>query len=109
MLQNSDVSAQSVSNHLANQRKPAPDVYTDNQRLTPMEEKVLTNHALEVYKSGFAMTLKNLRDFANELLRMKGDSQPVEVNLQLKFFQQHPEIKLVISRPISKQRVRTES
>ena len=105
------VSPQSVLNYHTHQTKPAFDVYITHQRLSPIEERVLIEHALEAHTNGAALNIRNLHQFANELLDLKhnGEYQPVGVNWHSSFFKRHPtHVKFMFSRPIDKQRVKAE-
>ena len=68
-------SKQSISNHIkANfSIRHSPDVHNDHQRLTPAEEAALVKHINECYLSGFPLHVSHLNDFANEILRSRGD------------------------------------
>jgi hypothetical protein len=103
------VSTQSVINYCSGKTIPAPDVFVTNQKLSPVEEAVLVEHSFECYKQGFPLTIDNLNDFANELLKNRGSNERVGVNWHLAFFKRHPNVESRYSRPIDKQRVWAEN
>ncbi len=64
-------SDKSIANHLNNKIKPASDYFVSYQKPSPVEEKILTQHIIRAYNSGFLLTIQHLNDYANELLRIK--------------------------------------
>ena len=81
-------SKQSISNHFNTNSsfKHFPDVYINLQRLTPAEEAALVKYINECYLSGFPLHVPHVNNFANEILRNRGDMVPVSVNWHLNFF-----------------------
>ncbi len=64
---------------------------------------------MKCYKQSFPLTIQNLNDFANELLRNREANQVIGVNWHLAFFKRYSEVKTKFSRPIDKQRVWAEN
>jgi len=52
-----DISPQSIINHLKNEKTPASDRHASYRKLTPIEEKVLAQHILRIYESGYPLLL----------------------------------------------------
>jgi len=75
-------SKDSITNHLNNtsQVKYAPDVYVEQQKLSPAEETALINHIIECYQSMLSLNIELLHYYANELCRAKEDHTPVRKN-----------------------------
>lgn len=92
-------SKQSISNHIkANSLiRHSPDVHNNHQRLKPTKETALVKHISECYLSGFPLHVPHLNDFANEILKNRGDQLPVSVNWHLKFFEQHRHMRTKFS------------
>jgi len=65
-------SDKSIANHLNNKIKSTPDYFISYQKLSPVEEKILTQHIIRTYNSSFPLTIQHLNNCANELLRIKG-------------------------------------
>lgn len=105
-----DCSKQSISNHFNadSSLKHSPDVYVNLQRLTLAEKATLVKHIDECYLSGFLLHVPHVNDFANEILRNRGDTIPMSVNWHLNFLKQHNHIKTKFSRPFAKARVMQE-
>lgn len=76
-------------------------MHNNHQRLTPAEKAALVKHINECYLSGFPLHVPHLNDFANEILRSRGDQVSVSVNWHLKFFEQHGHMKTKFSRPFA--------
>ena len=74
------VSHQSVIDHDTRQKSFAADYDTTNQKLTTVEEAVLVKYSLEIWESGFPLTIQNLNNFANEILRNRDANENVGVN-----------------------------
>src|SRR6266511_2467465 len=104
-----EVSAQSVIRYYNGEITPVPDIFITSQKLSPVEEAVLIEHSVKCWKQGFPLTIRNLNDFANKLLRNRGANQEVGVNWHLAFFKRHPEVRSRFSRTINKQRVFAEN
>ena len=68
-------SKDSITNHLDDtpQVEYAPDVYVEQQKLSPAEETALVNHIIECYQSMLPLDVELLHYYANELCRAKGD------------------------------------
>lgn len=97
-------SKQSISNHIkANSLiRYSSDVHNNHQRLTLAEEAALVKHISECYLSGFPLYVPHFNDFANEVLRSRGDQVLVSVNWHLKFFKRHRHMKTKFSRPFAR-------
>ncbi len=51
---------------------PAPNIFITSQKLLPVEETVLIKYSVKYWKQDFLLTIRNLNDFANKLLRNRG-------------------------------------
>ena len=97
----------SITHHLNDtpEHRYAPDVYIDRQRLSPAEETALVSHIRECYQSILPVDVKLLHSYANELLRARGDDEPVGKNWHHKFYERHPSVKTMRARPMEKDRL----
>jgi hypothetical protein len=100
----------SITHHLNDtpEHRYAPDVYIDRQRLSPAEETALVSHIRECYQSMLPVDVKLLHSYANELLRARGDDEPVGKNWHHKFYERHPSVKTMRARPMEKDRLINE-
>ena len=75
-------SKDSITNHLNDTPKHeyTPDIYIEQQKLTPAEEKTLVDHIINYYKLMLPLDVELLHYYANELCRAKGDNKPVKKN-----------------------------
>src|SRR6266536_5180970 len=71
-----------ITNHLNDTPKYEyiSDIYIEQQKLTPAEEKALINHIINYYKLILPLDIKLLHYYANKLCRVKGDNKPIEKN-----------------------------
>ncbi len=71
-----------ITNHLNDTPKYEYifDIYIEQQKLTPAEEKVLIDHIINCYKSMLPLDIKLLYYYANKLCRAKGDNELVKKN-----------------------------
>jgi len=65
------------------------------QRLTVAEEEVLEEYCLQLEKWGSPARISQLRHMAEELLRAKGDIQPIGKNWLAHFLRRYPTLKSV--------------
>jgi hypothetical protein len=88
-------SKDSITNHLDDtpQVEYAPDVYVEQQKLSPAEETALVNHIIECYQLMLPLDVELLHYYANELCRAKGDHTPVGKNWYHKFYERNPSVK----------------
>jgi hypothetical protein len=100
-------SKDSITNHLDDtpQVKYAPNIYVEQQKLSPAEETALVNHIIECYQSMLPLDIELLHYYANELCRAKGDHTPVKKNWHHKFYERHPHVKTLRARPMEKARL----
>ncbi len=75
-------SKDSITNHLNDTPKHeyTPDIYIEQQKLSPAEEKALVDHIIDCYKLMLPLDVELLHYYANELCRAKGDNEPVGKN-----------------------------
>ncbi len=75
-------SKNSITNHLNDTPKHeyTPDIYIEQQKLTPAEKKTLINHIINYYKLILPLDIKLLHYYANKLCRAKGNNKPVGKN-----------------------------
>ncbi len=55
---------QSIINRLTEKYRPAPNIYTSSQRLTPVKKYVLVAYITQIYRSSLALIIQHLNDFA---------------------------------------------
>jgi iron-sulfur cluster repair protein YtfE (RIC family) len=103
-------SKDSITNHLDDtpQVEYAPDIYVEQQKLSPAEEIALINHIIEYYQSMLPLNVELLYYYANKLCRAKGDHTPVGKNWHHKFYERNPNVKTLRARPMEKARLINE-
>ncbi len=96
-----------ITNHLNDTPKYeyTSNIYIEQQKLTPAEEKALVNHIIDCYKLILSLNVKLLYYYANELCRAKEDNELVEKNWYLKFYKRNPSVKILKARLIEKDRL----
>ncbi len=82
----------------------ASDVYIEQQKFTPAEEKALVDYIIDCYKLMLPLDVELLYYYANELCRAKGDNKLGGKNWYLKFYKRNPSVKILRARPIEKDR-----
>jgi hypothetical protein len=90
-------------------KRSAMEFSKDRQKLTPAEEGVLKNFILESAERGFPMTLRQIEDYANLILRNRQgpEYQPVGESWGGRFLDRHREIlQTHWSKPLDTQRAR---
>ena len=75
-------SKDSITNHLNDTPKHeyASDIYIEQQKLTPAEEKALIDYIINYYKLMLPLDVEFFYYYANELCRAKGDNELVKKN-----------------------------
>ena len=76
----------------------------DQQRLFPEEEAILVKWITRLQAWGWPARVKQARFMAEDLLRAKGDIQPLGKNWVQKFLSRHKEIKTKYIPPLDKER-----
>jgi hypothetical protein len=77
----------------------------DKQRLSPVQEAHLTGWILTQEALGLAPTHAQIRELAQRLLAIKGDTLPLGKNWLEAFFRRNPELKIKRQRRIDSQRL----
>jgi hypothetical protein len=89
-----NVGRKKLTNRLNGHRHPLY-AHEDQQRLFRAEEEVIVQWCLGLSDRGFPVTIKNLHDHANQILRRRSigaSSRPVGVHWHVRFLQRHPEV-----------------
>ena len=100
-------SKNSITNHLNDTPKHeyVSDIYIEQQKLTPAEEKALINHIINYYKLILPLDVELLYYYVNELCRVKKDNELVEKNWYLKFYKRNSSVKILRIHLIKKDRL----
>jgi Tc5 transposase DNA-binding domain/helix-turn-helix, Psq domain len=98
-----------ITRHLQKTTQANNVAYRFQQLLTPVEERTLVKWIIQYYKWGLLLNLKQLRQFAIEILLRKSpqqtDSVPfVSKNWHQKLLNRNPEIRYVVARGLDRLR-----
>jgi hypothetical protein len=74
------------------------------QRLTTHEEASIYRMAVQMASWGWPISIHGLRGFVEDLLKARGDYEPLGVNWYSRFLDRHPELKLFQSRVLDQAR-----
>lgn len=75
------------------------------QRLSPSQEKHLADWVLAQVALGVAPTHSQLRDFAQRIVNLHGDTEPIGKNWIRGFLERNPTVKTVKGKSIDYQRL----
>jgi Tc5 transposase DNA-binding domain len=88
--------------------KPKKVGSQSRQLLTPVEERTIVKFVKQYYKWGPPLNLKQVRQFAAEILQRRSEPQNsvpyIEENWHRKFLARNPEIKCVVARGLDRTR-----
>ncbi|KAF4883786.1 hypothetical protein CGCF415_v015717 [Colletotrichum fructicola] len=83
--------------------------FADQQRLSPTQESHLAEWVRIQAALGLPPTHQQLEDFAERILQIHGDTQPLGKNWVQAFIKRNPSVKVQRSRAIDSQRINRAS
>ncbi|KAM5344602.1 hypothetical protein ACJ41O_013137 [Fusarium nematophilum] len=81
-------------------REPKNKAYWHMQRLSPTQEKHLSDWILAQLALGLAPTHNQLREFAQRIVKLQGDTRPIGKNWVDSFLRRNPDVKTVRGKSI---------
>lgn len=104
-----NVAPSTITRRLNKQTKPKKHANESKQLLTPVEERTLVRWVIQNYTWGLPLALKQIRQFALEILIRKdpqpyGSLPPLSDRWHRKLLTRHPEIKRVSARGLDRVR-----
>lgn len=94
-----NVAPSTVTRRLNHSVQPAAAIHQSRQRLSPAEEQLVVQKAIQYYESGIPLGVRHLHQFANEILiRKDPDAPDIGQNWHRKLLARNPSIREVFSR-----------
>jgi hypothetical protein len=103
-----DIAWETLRDRLYNGAGSREEYAKARQRLTPIEEKVLKEYCLQLEAWGCPARISQLRLMAGELLKAKGDIEPLGKNWTSTFLKRHSDLKSVFTNPQDRNRQLSE-
>ena len=85
--------------------QPWESAFSQRQRLSPSQESHLVEWVRIQAALGLPPTHQQVRDFADRIVRLRGDIQGVRKSWFQTFLKRNPSIKVYRARPIDSQRI----
>ena len=95
----------STLQHRLQGTQPWESAFAQRQRLSPSQESHLVEWVRIQAALGLPPTHQQVRDFADRILRLRGDPQGIGKNWFQAFLKRNPSIKVYRARPIDSQRI----
>jgi hypothetical protein len=106
------ISKQTVINRDRGLNKSHKEAGKAITRLTMIEEEVIADMALDLYKAGWPLTLTMVKEYAREILQARDVNLlhfPLGKNWHVGFFQRHKNVKKAYSRTLELARYKADS